>query len=243
LVRWNRPGLGIVPPSEFIPLAERSGLILPLGEWVLNSACRQIAAWSRMSGMASLTVSINISVRQMRHPEFVEQVLSALEQTGANPRNLRFELTESMFVDNFEDVISKMTMLEANGLRFSVDDFGTGFSSLSYLKRLPIDEVKIERSFVRDIVTDGNSGAIAESIILLSRALGLSVIAEGVETEEQRDYLAKLGCTSYQGWLFSRALPTEEFQSMCQLYGGGPLFQQQELRLDAYPKRMPRSCA
>jgi len=142
-------------------------------------------------------------------------LLATLEQTGANPRKLRLELTESMFVDSFEEIIAKMAVLKALGLKFSVDDFGTGFSCLSYLKRLPIDELKIDRTFVHDIVSDANSGAIAESIILLGRALGLSVIAEGVETEEQRDSLLRLGCSSFQGWLFSQPLPVTEFQSLC----------------------------
>ena len=216
LLRWNHPRRGIVFPGEFIPLAEETGLILSLGNWALECACMQIASWAHNKKTAYLTVSVNISVRQMRHPSFVEQVLTTLERTGANPRNLRLELTESMFVDNFEEIIAKMKVLRAHGFKFSVDDFGTGFSCLSYLKRLPIDELKIDQSFVHDIVADANSGAIAESIILLGRALGLSVIAEGVETKEQRDSLVRLGCSSFQGWLFSQALPVEEFQSFCQ---------------------------
>jgi diguanylate cyclase (GGDEF)-like protein/PAS domain S-box-containing protein len=218
LLRWEHPKRGIVSPVEFIPLAERTGLILPLGNWVLESACKQLAAWACRKETANITVAVNISMRQMSHPDFVEQVLNTLESTGANPRNLRLELTESMFVEGFEETIHKMTALKAHGVRFSIDDFGTGFSSLSYLKRLPIDELKIERSFVHDIVEDASSGAIAESIILLSRALGLSVIAEGVETEAQRESLVRLGCSSFQGWLISAALPIEEFQSMCRIY-------------------------
>jgi diguanylate cyclase (GGDEF)-like protein/PAS domain S-box-containing protein len=215
LLRWNHPRRGVVTPDEFIPLAEKTGLILTLGYWALECACLQVAAWASDEKTASISVSVNISVRQMLHPNFVEQVLEILARTKANPRNLRLELTESMFVDNFEEVIAKMAVLRARGLKFSVDDFGTGFSCLSYLKRLPIDELKIERTFVHDIVWDANSGAIAESIILLGRALGLSVIAEGVETVEQRDSLLRLGCSSFQGWLFSRALPVPEFQSLC----------------------------
>jgi diguanylate cyclase (GGDEF)-like protein/PAS domain S-box-containing protein len=217
LLRWNHPRRGIVFPGEFIPLAEETGLILSLGNWALECACMQIASWALNKKTAYLTVSVNISVRQMRHPSFVEQVLTTLERTGANPRNLRLELTESMFVDNFEEIIAKMKVLRAHGFKFSVDDFGTGFSCLSYLKRLPIDELKIDQTFVHDIVGDANSGAIAESIILLGRALGLSVIAEGVETKEQRDSLIRLGCSSFQGWLFSQALPVTEFQSYARL--------------------------
>ena len=216
LLRWNHPRRGVVAPADFIPLAEKTGLILTLGYWALECACLQVAAWASDKKTALISVSVNISVRQMLHPNFVEQVLEILARTKANPRNLRLELTESIFVDNFEEVIAKMAVLRARGLKFSVDDFGTGFSCLSYLKRLPIDELKIERTFVHDIVSDANSGAIAESIILLGRALGLSVIAEGVETVEQRDSLLRLGCSSFQGWLFSRALPVTEFQSLCQ---------------------------
>jgi EAL domain-containing protein (putative c-di-GMP-specific phosphodiesterase class I) len=214
-LRWNHPRRGIIFPGEFIPLAEKTGLIQPLGNWALECACMRLALWESNKKTEHLSVSVNISVRQMRDPNFVEQVLTTLERTRANPRHLMLELTESLFVDNFEEIIAKMTVLRAHGLRFSVDDFGTGFSCLSYLKRLPIDELKIERTFVHDIVTDANSGAIAESIILLGRALGLSVIAEGVETVEQRDALVRLGCSSFQGWLFSQALPVEEFQSFC----------------------------
>jgi diguanylate cyclase (GGDEF)-like protein/PAS domain S-box-containing protein len=215
LLRWEHPNRGIVFPGEFIPLAERTGLIHPLGKWVLESACKQLAAWACRQETANITVAVNISMRQMSQPDFVKQVLNTLESAGANPKNLRLELTESMFVEGFDETIRKMTTLKAQGVRFSIDDFGTGFSSLSYLKRLPIDELKIERSFVHDIVEDASSGAIAESIILLSRALGLSVIAEGVETEAQRESLVRLGCSSFQGWLISAALPADEFQFMC----------------------------
>ena len=215
LLRWDHPNRGIVFPGEFIPLAERTGLILPLGNWVLESACKQLATWKSEERTANIKVAVNISVRQMSHPDFVGEVLSTLARTGANPMNLRLELTESMFVERFEEIIRKMTALKAYGIKFSIDDFGTGFSSLSYLKRLPIDQLKIERTFVHDIVGNTSSGAIAESIILLSRALGLSVIAEGVETEAQRESLVRLGCSSFQGWLISQALPVQEFQAMC----------------------------
>jgi len=214
LVRWNHPKRGIVPPNEFIPLAEETGLILPLGNWVLKTACAQIATWAKRSNTAPITVAVNISAYQFRQPNFVEQVLTALEISGANPQNLKLELTESILVNNIEDVIAKMTDLKRHGLRFSVDDFGTGYSSLTYLKRLPLDQLKIDRSFIRDILMDVGSGAIAQSIISLSKAMGFSVIAEGVETEEQRQFLARLGCHSFQGFLFSRPLPMEEFQML-----------------------------
>jgi len=212
LIRWNHPVRGLVQPDDFIPLAEETGLILPLGEWVLESACTQIAAWARRKETARIMVAVNVSSRQFRQPEFVQQVLDALERTGANPGNLELELTESMLVENIEDVIAKMTELRSHGLRFALDDFGTGYSSLSYLKRLPLDRLKIDRSFVRDLLTDPSSAAIARAIISLGQAMGLPVIAEGVESEEQRGFLAGLGCYSLQGYLFSLPLPIDEFQ-------------------------------
>jgi diguanylate cyclase (GGDEF)-like protein/PAS domain S-box-containing protein len=212
LLRWKHPVRNILPPDEFIPLAEETGLILPLGKWVLEAACAQIAAWSQYRSSARLSIAVNISARQFRQPEFVEQVLQALAGTGADPRNLKLELTESMLVENIEDVIHKMTELKSHGLRFSLDDFGTGYSSLAYLKRLPLDQLKIDRSFIRDIMIDKSSAAIAQTIISLSRAMGLPVIAEGVETEEQREFLTRLGCHAFQGYLFSRPLPLDEFE-------------------------------
>ena len=213
LIRWKHPKRGIVPPDEFIPLAEESRLILPLGDWVLEAACKQIVSWAGRSETAHLTVSVNISALQFRQPEFVEHVLAALDRTGANPKNLKLELTESMLVDDFEEVIAKMTELKSHGLGFSLDDFGTGYSSLAYLKRLPLDQLKIDRSFVRDMLVDLTSGAIAQTIISLGRAMDMSVMAEGVETEEQRGFLAGLGCHSFQGYLFSRPLPLQQLEA------------------------------
>jgi diguanylate cyclase (GGDEF)-like protein len=212
LIRWKHPKRGFLPPDEFIPLAEQTGLILPLGDWVLETACKQIAAWADRTNTADLTVAVNISARQLLNPDFVKNVLLTLQRTGANPRNLKLELTESMFVDDLADVVTKMTALKLHGLRFSLDDFGMGYSSLGYLRRLPLDQLKIDQEFVRDILVDASSSAIAQSIISLSKAMGLSVIAEGVETEGQRDFLARLGCHSFQGYLFSAPLPVEEFQ-------------------------------
>jgi diguanylate cyclase (GGDEF)-like protein len=224
LVRWKHPRRGIVPPNDFIPLAEESRLILPLGDWVLEAACAQIALWAGRKETAHLSVAVNISALQFRQPSFVEQALATLSRTGANPGNLRLELTESMLVDNLEDIIAKMTELKSHGLRFSLDDFGTGYSSLSYLKRLPLNRLKIDRSFVRDMLVDATSGAIAQTILSLGRAMGIAVIAEGVETEEQRGYLAGLGCYSFQGFLFSRPLPLEKFEAFLQGFAehGGP---------------------
>jgi diguanylate cyclase (GGDEF)-like protein len=212
LIRWKHPKRGFLAPDEFIPLAEQTGLILPLGDWVLETACKQIAAWAVRKDTAHLTVAVNISARQLLNPDFVKNVLATLKRTGANPRNLKLELTESMFVDDLEDVVGKMTELKSHGLRFSLDDFGMGYSSLGYLRRLPLDQLKIDQEFVRDILADASSSAIAQSIISLSQAMGLSVIAEGVETEGQRDFLARLGCHSFQGFLFGEPAPLEEFQ-------------------------------
>jgi diguanylate cyclase (GGDEF)-like protein/PAS domain S-box-containing protein len=212
LIRWNHPRRGLIFPDGFIPTAEATGLILPIGNWVLETACEQIVTWAKRSETAELAVSVNISARQLRQPEFVDQVLTTLERTGADPHRLELELTESMLVDDIEDVIAKMTLLKSHGLRFSLDDFGTGYSSLTYLKRLPLDRLKIDRSFVRDILVDDSSGAIAQTIISLSQAMGLPVIAEGVEAEEQRELLVNLGCHAFQGYLFSRPVPVEELE-------------------------------
>ena len=212
LVRWQHPRRGLVPPAEFIPLAEETGLILPLGDWVLETACAQLVAWATRPEMAHLTLAVNVSARQFRHPDFVEQVLAVLDHSGANPQKLKLELTESLLLDDVEDIIAKMTALKAHGVGFSLDDFGTGYSSLSYLKRLPLDQLKIDQSFVRDVLTDPDDAAIARTIVALAQSLGLDVIAEGVETEEQRDFLERNGCHAYQGYLFSRPLPLEEFE-------------------------------
>jgi EAL domain-containing protein (putative c-di-GMP-specific phosphodiesterase class I) len=212
LIRWQHPRRGLVLPDEFIPLAEESRLILPLGDWALQTACEQIAAWAGNKQTEHLTVAVNISILRFRQPEFVEHVLSVLDKAGTNPKRLQLEITESMLVENMEDAISKMTELRSHGVRFSLDDFGTGYSSLTYLKRLPLDHLKIDRSFVRDMLGDATSGAIAQTIISLGRAMNLSVIAEGVETEEEKGFLAGLGCHSYQGFLFSRPLPLDQFE-------------------------------
>jgi PAS domain S-box-containing protein/diguanylate cyclase (GGDEF)-like protein len=214
LIRWNHPRRGLLTPDKFIPLAEETGLILPLGDWVLETACKQIAAWAIQPSTAHVVVAVNISARQFRQQDFVQRVLSALDRTGANPRNLDLELTESMLVEDIEDVIAKMLELKVHGLRFSLDDFGTGYSSLAYLRRLPLDVLKIDRSFVRDILVDASCGAIAQTILSLSKAMGLPVIAEGVETEEQREFLIRMDCHSFQGYLFSRPLPLEEFERL-----------------------------
>ena len=211
LIRWNHPERGLLPPGQFIPLAEETELILPLGEWVLDAACTQIAIWAQRQESANIPLAVNISARQFRRPEFVDRVLAVLYRTGANPQNLKLEITESMLLEDVEGVIAKMSALKSHGLRFSLDDFGTGYSSLSYLKRLPLDQLKIDRAFVLDILNDVTSGAIAQTIVSLSRAMGLLVIAEGVETEQQREFLVRLGCDALQGYLIGRPVPIEEF--------------------------------
>jgi diguanylate cyclase (GGDEF)-like protein/PAS domain S-box-containing protein len=213
LLRWNHPRRGLILPGTFIPLAESSGMILPLGRWVLHEACRQLVAWAQDKLLSQLQLSVNISIRQFREPDFVAQVLAAIEETGADPTKLLLEVTESLFAEAMEDIVEKMNLLKARGVRFSLDDFGTGYSSLAYLQRMPLDELKIDRSFVHSVLTDENSSTIACIIIDLANKLQLNVIAEGVETEEQRAFLAANGCTIYQGYLFGRPLPIERFEA------------------------------
>jgi EAL domain-containing protein (putative c-di-GMP-specific phosphodiesterase class I) len=216
LLRWRHPQRGLISPAEFIPLAEETGLILPLGNWVLETACTQLARWSARPALAQLTISVNVSARQFQQADFVEQVQAVLTRTGAHPGRLKLELSESLLVSNFDDVITKMSALQARGVGFSLDDFGTGYSSLVYLKRLPLDQIKIDQSFVRDILVDPNDAAIARMVVLLAESLGLQVIAEGVETQAQREALAAQGCHAYQGYLFSRPLPLEDFEQFLQ---------------------------
>jgi diguanylate cyclase (GGDEF)-like protein/PAS domain S-box-containing protein len=210
LLRWQHPTRGMVSPGEFIPVAEQAGLILPLGQWVLEAACAQLVAWNMGATTRKLTIAVNVSARQFRHPEFTSQLLSLLRTTGANPYRLKLELTESMLLNDFEDVIIKMGELRSIGVNFALDDFGTGYSSLSYLKRLPLDQLKIDQSFVRDVLTDSNDAVIARTIMNLAHSLDLSVVAEGVETTGQRDFLLKNGCKAFQGYLFGRPMPVEQ---------------------------------
>lgn len=213
LVRWQHPLRGMVSPAEFIPLAEDTALILPLGLWVLESACRQLAAWALQPELEKLTMAVNVSPLQFRQKDFVDQVLAVLDHSAANPHRLKLELTEGMLVSNIEDIILKMNALKERGVQFSLDDFGTGYSSLSYLKLLPLDQLKIDQGFVRDILVDPNDAAIAKMIISLAQSLGLGVIAEGVENHQQWQFLAEHGCIACQGYLFSRPLPLSEFEA------------------------------
>jgi diguanylate cyclase (GGDEF)-like protein/PAS domain S-box-containing protein len=213
LLRWQHPARGMVSPAEFIPLAEETGLILPIGLWVLESACSRLARWAADPAMASLNIAVNVSALQFHQPDFVDQVISVVKQRGANPQRLKLELTESLLVNDVDQIVAKMTVLKTFGIGFSLDDFGTGYSSLSYLKRLPLDQLKIDQSFVRDVLTDPNDAVIARTIVALAQSLGLGVIAEGVETDEQRSFLANAGCAAYQGYFFSRPLPIEDFEA------------------------------
>jgi len=213
LLRWQHPRRGTVLPGEFIRIAEESGLILPLGNFVLETACAQIAAWGRSPETERLIVAVNISPVQLRQADFVDSVLAALKRAGANPARLNLELTESMLVDSMEEVITKMCILKQHGIHFSLDDFGTGYSSLAYLKRLPLDQLKIDRAFVRDLIDDTASSAIAQTIVSLGCAMGLSIIAEGVETAAQHDSLLRLGCHCFQGYHFGYPVPIAEFEN------------------------------
>ena len=210
LLRWQHPQRGLVSPGDFIPLAEETGLILPLGLYVLEAACLQLLSWASLPKTAELTIAVNVSVRQFRQANFVEQLLTILNKTGANANKLKLELTESLLASDVVDIITKMNLLKRHGIIFSLDDFGTGYSSLYYLKQLPLDQLKIDQSFVRDILIDSNDAAIAKMIIALANSMGLAVIAEGVETQEQKAYLMTLGCADFQGYLFGRPLPIEK---------------------------------
>ena len=216
LLRWQHPAQGLVSPLDFIPLAEETGLIVPIGKWVLETACRQLVDWACRPKMDHLTIAVNVSVRQFQHKEFVDQVLTAIEQSGANPTRLKLELTESLLVSNVEDIVRKMTELRSAGIHLSLDDFGTGYSSLTYLKRLPLDQLKIDQSFVRNILTDPNDAAIARTVVTLADSLGLEVIAEGVETQAQSDLLTRFGCFAHQGYFYYRPMPIEEFDRLVQ---------------------------
>lgn len=213
LLRWEHPVYGDVPPAQFIPIAEASGLILPIGEWVLQQACAQLGAWAEQSQTRHLELAVNVSARQFRHPDFVSQVCEALKQSGAPPTRLVLELTESLVLHDVADTVAKMQALRRHGVRFALDDFGTGYSSLAHLRRLPLHQLKIDRSFVQDIVIEPGDAAIVQTIIGMARNLGLSVIAEGVETQAQRLALQRLDCTVFQGFLFGRPQPLSAFET------------------------------
>jgi diguanylate cyclase (GGDEF)-like protein/PAS domain S-box-containing protein len=210
LVRWQHERLGLLTPEHFIPLAEESGLILILGQWVLETACAQLVVWAQRPETATWTLAVNVSAHQFAQPDFVDKVVGALEKSGASPHLLKLELTESMLLNDVDDVIAKMNLIKAYGVGFALDDFGTGFSSLSYLKRLPLDQLKIDKSFVQDLLSNPNDAVIARTVVALGHSLGLKIMAEGVETIEQRDFLNGLGCDTFQGYYFSHPLPASE---------------------------------
>ena len=214
LLRWRHPRDGFVSPAHFIPLAEETGLILPMGEWVLQTACVQLARWAQDPELSPLKLAVNVSPRQFHQSSFVAQVLAALASSGVEGSQLKLEMTESLLLQDVEDTIDKMGQLRAYGVGFSLDDFGTGYSSLAYLKRLPLDQLKIDQSFVRDVLTDPNDAAIARTVVALGTSLGLRVIAEGVETEAQREFLARHHCYAWQGYLFSPPVPAAEFEAL-----------------------------
>ena len=212
LLRWVHPERGLILPEQFIPLAEKTGLIVPIGLWVLQTACAQLRDWSRNPATSSLQLALNASALELRQPDFVEQVRRATTTNDINPALLKIELTESLLVDNLSDTVAKMNALKALGVSFSMDDFGTAYSSLAYLKQLPLDQLKIDQSFIRDLGDNSSNAALVQAIILMGRTFGLDVIAEGVEVEAQLEFLNLHGCHAYQGYLFSRPLPLEEFE-------------------------------
>jgi diguanylate cyclase (GGDEF)-like protein len=214
LVRWKNPKLGLVSPAQFIPMAEESSLILDIGGWVLDTACQQLAVWAQDERTRNLKLAVNVSAQQFRQVDFVETVSSVLRAHEVNPSRLKLELTESVVLGNVMDIVAKMHALKALGVRLSMDDFGTGYSSLSYLKKLPLDQLKIDQSFVRDMTSDANNAVMIKAIIDMAQSFRLNVIAEGVETEAQLSLLKQLGCMAYQGYFFGKPMPIKEFDAL-----------------------------
>ena len=210
-MRWRHPRDGFVSPAQFIPLAEESGLILPIGEWALQAACERLALWAQQPALAGLTLAVNVSPRQFHQSCFVPQVLAALARAGAEGRHLKLEMTEGLLLADVEDTIAKMSTLRSYGVGFSLDDFGTGYSSLAYLKRLPVDELKIDRSFVMGMERDLDDARIVRSTIGLAHTLGLTVVAEGVENEKLMAMLEHLGCDEAQGYGIARPMPIDDW--------------------------------
>ena len=221
LIRWMHPQRGMVPPDQFIPIAEESPLILDIGQWVLETACKQLALWSRDEQKRNLVIAVNVSVRQFKADDFVDRVATVIREHRINPSLLKLELTESMVLHDVADIVAKMHAIKDLGVGLSMDDFGTGYSSLSLLKQLPLDQLKIDRSFVRDIATDSGDAIMVRTIIDMGHNFRLSVIAEGVENKEQQAFLKQHGCVAYQGYLFSKPVPVEQFEALLQAFGNG----------------------
>jgi EAL domain-containing protein (putative c-di-GMP-specific phosphodiesterase class I) len=217
LVRWQHPQRGLLTPGEFIGQAEHTGLIVALGQWILRAACEQLLRWAAQPETSALTIAVNVSSRQFRHPDFVKQVLKIVHSTGIDPKLLKLEITESLLVTDMADVVEKMNALRAQQLVFSLDDFGTGYSSLSYLKRLPLSQLKIDQSFVRDVLTDPSDATIAKTVLALGGSLNMQVVAEGVEALGQWQFLLQNGCSLFQGYLFSRPVPVDQIRLGCLL--------------------------
>jgi len=217
LIRWIHPSRGVISPIHFIPLAEETDLILSIGQWVLESACAQIKAWEQDTLTSEFTLAVNVSAKQFRQTDFVSQICAVADRHGINPKKLKLELTESLFLEDIGETIVKMNVLQEIGIQFSLDDFGTGYSSLQYLKKLPLDQLKIDKSFVNDICSDESDSTIVSTIVAMASSLKLDVIAEGVETEEQRQRLLAHGCNNFQGYLFGKPLPIEAFQALVML--------------------------
>ncbi|MEP6368134.1 MAG: EAL domain-containing protein, partial [Marinobacter sp.] len=211
LLRWNNPAMGMVMPDRFIPLAEETGLIIPIGEWVLEEACKTAVEWKDITGR-NIGVSVNVSPRQFRDPHFTDAVMQALGNSGLAAEQLELEITERLILDNSIETAEILRLLDREGIRLSVDDFGTGYSALSYLKSYPFDTLKIDKSFVQDVMKEPEDASLVRAIINMAHSLGLRVIAEGVEDESQTHFLKAEGCDFSQGYFYSRPLPATEFE-------------------------------
>jgi EAL domain-containing protein (putative c-di-GMP-specific phosphodiesterase class I) len=220
LIRWQHPQRGLLAPGEFIDHAENTGLIIPIGLWVLEQTAARLRQWKDDPLFGDLGLAVNISQKQFSQSSFVAEILGLIEHHGIDARRLELELTETLIVHDMEDLTRKMTALVEHGVRFSLDDFGTGFSSLSHLKRLPLSKLKIDRSFICDVLTDANSETIVRTVIALGQSMGMTVIAEGVETEAQHRFLADNGCTQFQGYLLGRPMPLADFSTFVQRHNG-----------------------
>ena len=220
LVRWKHPKRGLISPAQFIPIAEESSLMLEIGHWVLQTACQQLAVWSKNEKTRNLTIAVNVSAQQFRSYSYVAEVAATVHAHQIDPSRLKLELTESVILNDVADIVAKMHALKELGVGLSLDDFGTGYSSLSYLKLLPLDQIKIDQSFVHDISTDQNDAVLVQAIIDMARNFRLNVIAEGVETEAQLAFLKQYGCEAFQGYLFSKPVPLEDFEKVLENFQG-----------------------